>query len=136
MKTGRTDQEETMADITMCLDHDCPRKDSCYRFIAPENPYRQSYFQKSPRKGDEACDMYRECPKMSNAISRTKRIIDNIGIQILIGAISEEEGQTLIQRLQDSCPHNRTTTKVNDAVVCDICEKVLLRGIPTAPGGS
>ena len=33
-----------MADITMCNDKQCPLKDKCYRFTAPANPYRQSYF--------------------------------------------------------------------------------------------
>lgn len=37
-----------MADITMCQGNGCPRKESCYRHTAPANPYRQSWFMKSP----------------------------------------------------------------------------------------
>ncbi len=33
-----------MADITMCNNTDCPRKNKCYRFTAIANKYRQSYF--------------------------------------------------------------------------------------------
>ena len=32
-----------MADISMCQGGKCPRKETCYRFTAPANPYRQSY---------------------------------------------------------------------------------------------
>jgi hypothetical protein len=42
-----------MADITMCQDKECPKRDECYRFTAPANPYRQSFFIDSPREGDE-----------------------------------------------------------------------------------
>lgn len=41
-----------MADISMCDDKDCPMKDKCYRYTAPENPFRQTYFWSSPRKGN------------------------------------------------------------------------------------
>lgn len=37
-----------MADITMCKGTNCPLKESCYRFTAPENEYRQSYFMNPP----------------------------------------------------------------------------------------
>ena len=46
-----------MADITMCLDKDCPTSSHCYRFTAPPCPYRQSYFCGSPREPNaEFCD--------------------------------------------------------------------------------
>ena len=32
-----------MADITMCKDEECGRKDRCYRYTAKPNEYRQSY---------------------------------------------------------------------------------------------
>lgn len=32
-----------MADISMCLNHECPLKDRCYRYIAPVNEHWQSY---------------------------------------------------------------------------------------------
>lgn len=33
-----------MADITMCLESQCPKKETCYRHKATPNEYRQSYF--------------------------------------------------------------------------------------------
>lgn len=47
-----------MADITMCRGTDCPNKDSCYRFTATSNKYRQSYFVEVPLKSDNTCNEY------------------------------------------------------------------------------
>ena len=50
-----------MADITMCDDKDCQRKDSCYRYTATPSKYRQSYFVESPKRkkmGGYDCDYY------------------------------------------------------------------------------
>lgn len=44
-------------DITKCIDHECPWKDSCYRWLAVSNPHRQSVFLASPRR-DNHCVMY------------------------------------------------------------------------------
>jgi hypothetical protein len=44
-------------DIAMCLGTDCPHKESCYRYKAKPNEYRQSYFSVAPIK-DGKCDMY------------------------------------------------------------------------------
>lgn len=61
-----------MADITMCNDQQCPKKDTCYRFIAPACPYMQSYYSVSPRKeASEECDDYWEVRDKS-----TKRRLD------------------------------------------------------------
>lgn len=46
-----------MADITMCSGEGCSTKESCYRFKAPVNEFRQSYFMKVPGK-DESCNYY------------------------------------------------------------------------------
>ena len=49
------------ADITMCSGQDCPIKEKCYRFTAPKNMIRQSYFAQSPGKtedGEFICEMY------------------------------------------------------------------------------
>jgi hypothetical protein len=46
-----------MADITMCNDDECPKKEYCYRFTAKPNPYRQSYFTYSPKQMD-GCPEY------------------------------------------------------------------------------
>lgn len=32
-----------MPDITMCSDSECPSRESCYRFTAKANEYRQAY---------------------------------------------------------------------------------------------
>lgn len=48
-----------MADITMCDDNNCPLRESCYRFNAPVNEWRQSYFAESPNKNnDDKCPEY------------------------------------------------------------------------------
>lgn len=45
-----------MPDITMCNDAECPFRDTCYRYTAPPNGWRQAWFTSSPRNGD--CDYY------------------------------------------------------------------------------
>ena len=49
-----------MADITMCTGKDCPLKESCYRYTATPNKFRQSYFLQPPVIKDEEvnCEMY------------------------------------------------------------------------------
>ena len=47
-----------MADITMCSGQDCPMKERCYRFTAPKNSWRQSYFFNPPIKEDKTCDHF------------------------------------------------------------------------------
>ncbi len=41
-----------MADISMCLGKNCPKKKKCYRYTARPNPYAQSY-----------SDFENRCPK-------------------------------------------------------------------------
>ena len=41
-----------MADICMCHDFRCPSRVLCYRYTAEPCEYRQSYWEKSPRKKD------------------------------------------------------------------------------------
>lgn len=45
-----------MPDIAMCFGEGCKKKETCYRFRATPNPYRQSYTKPNP----ETCDMYWE----------------------------------------------------------------------------
>jgi hypothetical protein len=45
-----------MADITMCKGTNCPQKEECYRYTAPVNEYRQSYFVEVPINEDKTCD--------------------------------------------------------------------------------
>lgn len=48
-----------MADITKCNPGtNCPHKEKCYRFTAPADEYRQTYFVEPPIKEDKTCDMF------------------------------------------------------------------------------
>ena len=47
-----------MADITMCKGINCNQTNTCYRYLAKANPYRQSYFEKTPVSKDGKCDEY------------------------------------------------------------------------------
>lgn len=40
----------------MCTGEDCPLRDSCRRFLAEPNPFRQSYFAVPPVKDGECED--------------------------------------------------------------------------------
>jgi hypothetical protein len=48
-----------MADISKCLGTGCDKKESCYRFTAPSNPYWQSVtpYYKQLEEGGE-CDSF------------------------------------------------------------------------------
>jgi hypothetical protein len=61
-----------MPDITMCLDHDCPLRETCYRYLAKPGKY-QSYFVGSPRDPETGeCDHHwkyfpvHSAPKLSD----------------------------------------------------------------------
>lgn len=45
-----------MPDITMCDNTKCPLRNSCYRFTAEPNKYRQSYFAEKPKLKDGKCE--------------------------------------------------------------------------------
>jgi len=47
-----------MADISMCLNEQCPSKDLCYRFTAWASP-RQAYMDFKPEEGQDKCKDYR-----------------------------------------------------------------------------
>jgi hypothetical protein len=50
-----------MADITKCEGTECPLKETCYRFNATDNEFRQSYFVEVPYKKDKnKCNYYWE----------------------------------------------------------------------------
>lgn len=51
-----------MADISMCLNHKCKLKESCYRYKAYPSPFNQSYSKFEP-KSDTECDAYMEIYK-------------------------------------------------------------------------
>ena len=45
-----------MADISMCTNHECSLKDTCYRYLAKPNKYWQSYIKAEPV--DNECEFY------------------------------------------------------------------------------
>lgn len=47
-----------MADITMCLGDGCDKKEECWRYKAPANPYAQSYFYQSPIKNGKCISFW------------------------------------------------------------------------------
>jgi len=59
-----------MSDITMCkgqmLEITCQRKESCYRFTAIPNEYRQSYYSVAPLIIDE--NKQQQCSHYSKTI--------------------------------------------------------------------
>ena len=61
-----------MPDITMCLDHNCSKKNTCYRYLAKPSTY-QSYFVDSPRN-DNSCKQYWEnlSQQITEALERGK----------------------------------------------------------------
>jgi hypothetical protein len=47
-----------MSDICKCRGTDCPHREKCYRFTAPADEYRQTYFVDPPIKADGTCDLF------------------------------------------------------------------------------
>ena len=80
-----------MADITMCTDHECNRKETCYRYIAEACKYRQSYFLNSPRRkklGGSVCNYYWE--------TEPKRQVKEIGSMVNEGAVYDVMFEALL----------------------------------------
>ena len=66
-----------MADITMCRDKGCSKKQSCYRYNAPANFYGQAFFIESPRHQD-GCNYYWKMEKHDESRARHR---NNYGSQ-------------------------------------------------------
>lgn len=49
-----------MPDISMCEGQECPKKDTCFRYLAKPSKWRQTYFRGIPLKEDGTCDHYWE----------------------------------------------------------------------------
>lgn len=47
-------------DIAMCSGQECPKKDTCFRYLAKPSEFRQSYFLGIPLKQDGTCEHYWE----------------------------------------------------------------------------
>jgi hypothetical protein len=52
----------------MCKGTGCPKKVYCYRYTAPVNEYRQSYFIIVPLKEDKTCDEFWDNKDKYNAL--------------------------------------------------------------------
>ena len=55
-----------MADISMCRNTKCKSKETCYRFKAKANEYRQTYAGFAPKEGEDKCNYYWKIPFDSN----------------------------------------------------------------------
>jgi len=49
-----------MPDISMCNGQQCPKKDTCFRYLAEPSKWRQTYFLGIPLKEDGTCEHYWE----------------------------------------------------------------------------
>lgn len=47
-----------MTDISKCDGTNCDKKDTCYRYLAPDNPYYQSYLLAEDAVDKEGCCKY------------------------------------------------------------------------------
>jgi len=66
-----------MTDITMCKGQDCLLRESCYRYTAPANPYRQSYFLTEPLDEIGDCKEWVDNNKLTGAVGvRVERRLD------------------------------------------------------------
>jgi hypothetical protein len=62
-----------MPDITKCNDDSCKKRKKCYRYWSEPSEYRQSYFMKSPRDGDE-CELYWERKKYNPTSKKVRSV--------------------------------------------------------------
>jgi hypothetical protein len=64
--SGRREGEGIMPDITMCVNNDCPYKDTCHRFTAVPDKFWQSYQSFRCEKG--ICPAYIEDRKKRQSV--------------------------------------------------------------------
>ena len=50
-----------MVDISVCNRRDCPKKDTCFRYLAERDEYYQSELIIDKKILDDNCDMYWQC---------------------------------------------------------------------------
>ena len=67
-----------MADITMCVNQECPKRSECYRATAPFNPFRQSVaaFEYTIIDGEFHCDNFSQVDTNSNMHQIFESIFD------------------------------------------------------------
>lgn len=54
-----------MVDIAVCDRRDCPKKDSCFRYLAERDEFRQTYLIIDSLKVDDNCEHYWRCRNMA-----------------------------------------------------------------------
>jgi len=54
-----------MVDISVCNRRDCPKKDTCFRYLAERNDYWQSQLVVDKLNLKDGCDMYWRCRNMA-----------------------------------------------------------------------
>lgn len=54
-----------MVDIAVCNRRDCPKKNSCFRYLAERDEYRQSFIDNNKLNVSKGCDMYWQCRNMA-----------------------------------------------------------------------
>lgn len=59
-------------DISMCENTSCPSKETCYRFKAVPNEYRQSYMEFKVKEGEKKCYHYMKLRKGDIIITNYK----------------------------------------------------------------
>ena len=67
-----------MADITMCDNKNCTLRHECYRFTAPVNEYRQSYFAKTPKQKEGLCKEFWNNKGYAQVLPKTKSPLDDL----------------------------------------------------------
>ena len=50
-----------MVDIAMCRRSDCPRRMTCFRYIADAEDYYQTYIDMGDENVEDKCEMYWQC---------------------------------------------------------------------------
>ena len=74
-----------MADITKCSGDYCELRETCFRYKAKDNAYRQSYFVNQPNANSYDCDMYWEyCSKCNQFNGVHKMSCSTQKIEILL----------------------------------------------------
>lgn len=66
-----------MPDITMCINEFCGFKDTCYRYTANPNEFRQAYAEFKPKKGANGlleCDHYWKDTRTQKEINNKESI--------------------------------------------------------------
>lgn len=67
-----------MADITCCLEHNCPRRKHCYRYTAEKDDW-QSYFAEKPCEDYMACESFWDNTNRRNVSTKAALLMAKYG---------------------------------------------------------